>query len=190
MSSRTSHLDFRVRHCSRRQSRQAAVSCRSTRSELSSDAPFRFLSFACKMASAPTAPLETPPEVDATLTRLTAHKNVKGVLILSRPSGIILRSAGALFPVVAPSTPALPSAPNEEGAEPAAEAANGSASLTNELARAYAKMATRLVETVGSEVRGVEEGDDLRFLRIRTKKHELMITPDELYILIVVQDPN
>lgn len=56
-------------------------------------------------------------------------------------------------------------------------------------------MATRLVELVGSEVRGVEEGvsrllfsytfsadvqdtqDDLRFLRIRTKKHELMITP-------------
>jgi dynein light chain roadblock-type len=80
------------------------------------------------------------------------------VLILSRPSGIILRSAGALFPVVAPSTPALPSAPTKEGTEPEAEAANGSASLTNELARAYAKMATRLVESVGSEVRGVEEG--------------------------------
>lgn len=52
--------------------------------------------------------------------------------------------------------------------------------------------------------------DDLRFLRIRTKRHELMITPgagtamsriklmltflllvtDELYILVVVQDPT
>ena len=32
--------------------------------------------------------------------------------------------------------------------------------------------------------------DDLKFLRIRSKKHEIMIAPDKEYLLIVVQDPN
>jgi hypothetical protein len=32
--------------------------------------------------------------------------------------------------------------------------------------------------------------DDLVFLRVRTKKHEVMIAPDKEYLLIVVQNPN
>jgi hypothetical protein len=32
--------------------------------------------------------------------------------------------------------------------------------------------------------------DDLVFLRVRTKKHEVMVAPDKDYLLIVVQDPN
>lgn len=40
--------------------------------------------------------------------------------------------------------------------EPAA-APNGAPILTSELARKYARLATRLVESVGEEVRGVED---------------------------------
>ncbi|GAA5857693.1 hypothetical protein JCM1840_000870 [Sporobolomyces johnsonii] len=132
----------------------------------------------------------TPPEVEATLTRLIAHKNVQGVLILSRPNGIILRSAGSLFAL-----PPASAAPATHGA--ADGGADGhteeqGAPTTSELARKYAKAAVSMVDAVGSEVRGVDEdaADDLRFLRVRTKRHELMITPDEQYILIVVQDPT
>jgi dynein light chain roadblock-type len=32
--------------------------------------------------------------------------------------------------------------------------------------------------------------DDLVFLRVRTKKHEVMVAPDKDYLLIVVQDPT
>ncbi|BGP40570.1 hypothetical protein JCM10450v2_004566 [Rhodotorula kratochvilovae] len=134
------------------------------------------------MTSTPS-PTAAPPEVEATLTRLASHKNVQGVLILARPNGIILRSAGALFAL-------LPAAAttNDDGEEGAEETI---VSTSSELARRYAKAAIRMVEAVGAEVKDVDEdkADDLRFLRIRTKRHELMITPDEQYILVVVQDP-
>ncbi|GAA5972196.1 hypothetical protein JCM3765_004407 [Sporobolomyces pararoseus] len=131
-----------------------------------------------------------PPEVDATLNRLTSYKNVQGVLILSRPNGLIIRSAGSLF-ALPPANAAV------DATEESIEGEKGSeeekvAPTTSELARSYAKAATRMVEAVGSDVRslGEEQNDDLKFLRVRTKRHELMITPHEQYLLVVVQDPT
>ncbi|GAA5972442.1 hypothetical protein JCM21900_005433 [Sporobolomyces salmonicolor] len=135
----------------------------------------------------------TPPEVDATLTRLTAHKNVQGVLILSRPNGIILRSAGSLFALPPASTAPATRGDADAGVDGTQEEGDEQgAATTSELARKYAKAALSMVEAVGSEVRGVDEdaADDLRFLRVRTRRHELMITPDVQYVLIVVQDPT
>ncbi|GAA6055333.1 hypothetical protein JCM3770_005290 [Rhodotorula araucariae] len=130
------------------------------------------------------SPAAAPPEVEATLSRLAAYKNVQGVLILARPNGIILRAAGTLF---AP----LPATARTSESGEQAEEGEAVVSTTSELARRYAKAAVRMVEAVGAEVKDVDEdkADDLRFLRIRTKRHELMITPDDQYILVVVQDP-
>ncbi|TNY23539.1 hypothetical protein DMC30DRAFT_414055 [Rhodotorula diobovata] len=137
-------------------------------------------------SSAATATATAPPEVEATLTRLASYKNVQGVLILARPNGIILRSTGSLFAL----PPAAAPANDEESAQP-----NGEDDVlvptTSELARRYAKAALNMVEAVAAEVKDVDEDqtDDVRFLRIRTKRHELIVTPDEQYILVVVQDP-
>ncbi|GHJ87138.1 hypothetical protein NliqN6_3540 [Naganishia liquefaciens] len=54
----------------------------------------------------------------------------------------------------------------------------------------YAKTVKGMVEGVRSGIVEVDETDDLRLLRIRTKKHELIITPDDKYLLIVLQDPS
>ena len=32
--------------------------------------------------------------------------------------------------------------------------------------------------------------NDLTFLRIRSKKQEIMVAPDKDYLLIIIQDPN
>merc|ERR1711939_790186 len=117
------------------------------------------------MSSAATATATAPPEVEATLTRLASYKNVQGVLILARPNGIILRSTGSLFAL----PPAAAPANDEESAQP-----NGEDDVlvptTSELARRY-------VEAVAAEVKDVDEDqtDDVRFLRIRTKRHELIV---------------
>ncbi|GAA5939542.1 hypothetical protein JCM10213_009119 [Rhodosporidiobolus nylandii] len=136
-----------------------------------------------------TQPVTAPPEVEATLSRLAAYKNVQGVLILSRPQGIILRSSGTLFAL-----PPSAAAAREDGEEQKDGEEVQEPPRNSEVARRYAKAAVRMVEAVGKEVGEAggeeEDKDDLRFLRIRTKKHELMITPDEQYILIVVQDPT
>lgn len=38
--------------------------------------------------------------------------------------------------------------------------------------------------------RTLDEGDELAFLRVRSKKHEIMIAPDKDYILVVIQNPQ
>ena len=32
--------------------------------------------------------------------------------------------------------------------------------------------------------------NDLTFLRVRSKKHEIMVAPDKDYLLIIIQNPN
>ena len=39
-------------------------------------------------------------------------------------------------------------------------------------------------------MRDLDPQNDLTFLRVRTKKHEIMIAPDKDFILVVVQNPN
>jgi dynein light chain roadblock-type len=36
---------------------------------------------------------------------------------------------------------------------------------------------------------GLNLQNDLTFLRVRSKKHEIMIAPDKEYLLIVIQNP-
>jgi dynein light chain roadblock-type len=38
-------------------------------------------------------------------------------------------------------------------------------------------------------VRDIDPTNDLTFLRIRSKKHEIMVTPEKEYMLIVIQNP-
>lgn len=42
----------------------------------------------------------------------------------------------------------------------------------------------------GSVVRDLDPQDALRFLRIRSNKHEIMVAPEKDYVLVVIQDPN
>lgn len=43
-----------------------------------------------------------PPEVEATISKLTSHSNVLGVLVLSRPEALVIRSGGAYFEPMGP----------------------------------------------------------------------------------------
>ncbi|KIM44056.1 hypothetical protein M413DRAFT_17909 [Hebeloma cylindrosporum] len=54
-----------------------------------------------------------------------------------------------------------------------------------EQGKRYAAVVARIVESVQS---GLEE-DEVRFMRIRTKRHEIMISPDDRYLLAVLHDP-
>lgn len=113
-------------------------------------------------------PIPSPPaEVEATLTKLTSHANVAGVLVLSRPEALVIRSGGSFFD---------PSGPG---------------------ARDRAIRLKSVVEMVRNAILGLERdvpksemGDELSFLRIRTKKYEMMISPSDKYLLVVIQDPT
>ncbi|KAL4252727.1 GAMAD family protein [Abortiporus biennis] len=113
-------------------------------------------------AAAASTSHATPPELEQTLTLLTSHRSVLGYMLLSRGQpATIIRHSGVIF----------------EG----------------EQGRKYAHAIARIVESVQTgleEVAGeTTENDEIRFMRIRTKRHEIMISPDERYLLAVLHDP-
>lgn len=54
----------------------------------------------------------------------------------------------------------------------------------------YATLVAELCEQTRGTLRNMEPGNDLTFLRVRSKKHELIISPDKNYCLIVVTNPS
>ncbi|KAI9193154.1 uncharacterized protein BJ171DRAFT_431706, partial [Polychytrium aggregatum] len=62
--------------------------------------------------------------------------------------------------------------------------------LDNEKTVQYAALITQLSSKARSVVRDLDPQNDLTFLRIRSKKHEIMVAPDKEYILIVLQNPH
>eukprot|EP00053_Salpingoeca_punica_P007620 m.69409 g.69409 ORF g.69409 m.69409 type:complete len:99 (+) comp14245_c0_seq2:89-385(+) len=53
----------------------------------------------------------------------------------------------------------------------------------------YSSLISQLAAKARSVVRELDPQNDLSFLRVRSKKHEIMIAPDKDYLLIVVQNP-
>mmetsp|Transcript_16086 Transcript_16086/g.39142 ORF Transcript_16086/g.39142 Transcript_16086/m.39142 type:complete len:102 (-) Transcript_16086:121-426(-) len=54
----------------------------------------------------------------------------------------------------------------------------------------YAGLITQLCSKARSAVRELDPQNDLTFLRVRSKKHEIMVAPDKDYLLIIIQNPN
>lgn len=62
--------------------------------------------------------------------------------------------------------------------------------LDARLTQQYSALISQLASKARSVVRDLDPTNDLTFLRIRSKKHEIMVAPDKDYILVVIQDPN
>ncbi|KAM7006214.1 dynein light chain roadblock-type 1 [Tautogolabrus adspersus] len=54
----------------------------------------------------------------------------------------------------------------------------------------YAGLLHQLVMKARSTVRDIDPQNDLTFMRVRSKKNEIMIAPDKDYFLIVIQNPS
>ncbi|CAA7267860.1 unnamed protein product [Cyclocybe aegerita] len=109
------------------------------------------------------------PELEQTLSMLSSHRSVLGYMLITRghhPS--IIRHSGVVFE-------------GEQGKRYAAAVARIVQSVQHGLEE------VRGDDTIGPA--GEADGDEVRFMRIRTKRHEIMISPDERYILAVLHDP-
>ncbi|KAL7858296.1 hypothetical protein AOLI_G00183980 [Acnodon oligacanthus] len=62
--------------------------------------------------------------------------------------------------------------------------------LDNSTTVQYAGLLLQLAMKARSTVRDIDPQNDLTFLRIRSKKHEIMVAPDKEYLLIVIQNPS
>lgn len=54
----------------------------------------------------------------------------------------------------------------------------------------YAQTISLLAAKARSVVRDLDPQDNLTFLRIRSRKHEILVAPDKEFLLIVIQDPT
>ncbi|VDH93954.1 dynein light chain roadblock-type 2-like [Mytilus californianus] len=61
--------------------------------------------------------------------------------------------------------------------------------LDNSTTVQYAGLITQLTSKARSTVRDIDPQNDLTFLRIRSKKHEIMVAPEKEYTLICIQSP-
>uniref|UniRef100_A0A915ISY8 Dynein light chain roadblock n=1 Tax=Romanomermis culicivorax TaxID=13658 RepID=A0A915ISY8_ROMCU len=52
----------------------------------------------------------------------------------------------------------------------------------------YAALLFQLMEKSKSTIRDMDPIDDLTFLRLRSKKHEILVAPDKEYMLAVIQN--
>ncbi len=54
----------------------------------------------------------------------------------------------------------------------------------------YSSLISQLTQKTSTVIRTIDDSDSLALLRIRSKKHEIMIAPEKDYILIVIQNPQ
>ncbi|KOS19832.1 Dynein light chain roadblock-type 2 [Escovopsis weberi] len=138
---------------------------------------------------------DTPEEK---LDRLSRKPGVKASIIIDRETGSILRTSGQLSVLsTAKSRTASSSStatfPTETPA-PAAAAASASAATSTEedsgsqSVEDFAQMIWNFVNDSGQFVQDLDTEDELRLLRLRTKKHEIVIVPDQKYLLTVIHD--
>ncbi|PWN48955.1 hypothetical protein IE53DRAFT_388847 [Violaceomyces palustris] len=134
-------------------------------------------------ASAPATTVATaavptpPPEIESTLSRLTTHQGVTGFMVLSRPEMLVIRSGGLLFDQINNST-------NTNNAQ------TSNSRDKSETLRKVVLMVRNFMGVIEKGVRDFDDGDELGFIRIRTKKYELMVSPSDKYVLVVLQDPS
>lgn len=62
--------------------------------------------------------------------------------------------------------------------------------LDNSTTTQYQNLITQLTSKSRSVIRDLDPTDNLKFMRIKSQKHEIMVAPDNDYTLIVIQDPQ
>ncbi|KAF1929375.1 uncharacterized protein M421DRAFT_60881, partial [Didymella exigua CBS 183.55] len=120
------------------------------------------------------------------LTRLSQKPGVQSTLILSRDTGAIVRTSGLISTSSSANTNGtLPRSSEETLVD---NYTNGRTESGIQSAEEVASAVWKFFGAAGSLIDGLDKDDDLRLLRLRTKKNELVIVPDPHYILVLIHD--
>lgn len=105
--------------------------------------------------------------IDDTLERIQKHKGVDAVFILNTDG----RPAKSLINF-------------NDGVHPARPA---KIENYDEIER-YAAALSQFTDKCRSVIRDIDPQNDLKFVRVRSKKHEIMVSPDKDFYLAAIQD--
>ncbi|KAK4165749.1 hypothetical protein QBC43DRAFT_27839 [Cladorrhinum sp. PSN259] len=124
--------------------------------------------------------------LEETLGRLSKKPGVKAALVLDRATGAILKTSGQIDSI-RKTKPAASTLPAQTVGAFTGDS-NGSSGSQEQGADELAAMVWNFVSTAGSLVEDLDTEDELKLLRLRTKKQEFVIVPDAKYLLIVIHD--
>jgi len=114
------------------------------------------------------------------LTRLSQKPGVQSTLILSRGTGAIVRTSG-LISTSSSSSGTNGTLPGDSDETLGDNYANGRTEGGMQNAEEVASAVWKFFGAAGSLIDGLDKDDDLRLLRLRTKKNELVIVPGKLF---------
>ncbi|TRX98409.1 hypothetical protein FHL15_000483 [Xylaria flabelliformis] len=132
--------------------------------------------------------------MEEALRRLSKKPGVKAWLMLDRLNGSVLKTNGQIAAVRpaksasnANGTGVSPSLPTPAGGSFSADVQTDT---DNEslAAQELASMVWSFLSTAGSLVDEIDNEDELKLLRLRTKKQEFVIVPEPKYLLVVIHD--
>jgi len=132
--------------------------------------------------------------VAETMARLSSKSGVTATIAIERTTSTVLQSTGTLgnmfassasASIVAPGQTAPATSPSTERDGPVLGTSD---SGEEQSFKDFAKMVWNYVNATGQLVHDMDAEDDLKLLRLRTRKHELVIVPDAKFIFVVVHD--
>ncbi|CVK90589.1 uncharacterized protein FMAN_08907 [Fusarium mangiferae] len=116
------------------------------------------------------------------LGRLSKKPGVKASIILDRTTGAILKTSGQIDALQTSKTRTTSTATSFSNEGPALEESETKG------VEQFAAIVWNYVNSSGSLVQELDGEDELKLLRLRTRKQELVIVPDPKYLLVVVHD--
>ncbi|KAF2177178.1 hypothetical protein K469DRAFT_732998 [Zopfia rhizophila CBS 207.26] len=126
-----------------------------------------------------------PEETLALLARISQKPGVQSTLVISRENGAIVRTSG----LISNSSTANPNSTLPASLENAPDSySNGRKESGIHSAEDVASIVWSFVGAAGILVDGLDKEDEVKLLRLRTKKNELVIIPDPKFILVAIHD--
>ncbi|KAK2075169.1 hypothetical protein P8C59_009316 [Phyllachora maydis] len=131
-----------------------------------------------------------PDGLEETLGRLSKKAGVKATIVLDRETGAILKMSGQVSSIRTSKSTSSPLAAQPATAKASfpGDAAAGVTGIEHEGSEELAAMVWRFIGTADGLVDELDTEDELKLLRLRTRKRELVIVPDAKFILVVVHD--
>ncbi|GKT99887.1 dynein light chain roadblock-type [Fusarium langsethiae] len=116
------------------------------------------------------------------LGRLSKKPGVKASIVLDRATGAILKTSGQVDALQTSKSRTTSTATTFSNETPALE--------ENETqgVEQFAAIVWNYVNSSGNLVQELDGEDEVKLLRLRTRKQELVIVPDPKYLLVVVHD--
>ncbi|KAK6839689.1 dynein light chain-related protein [Apiospora arundinis] len=122
------------------------------------------------------------------LHRLSKKPGVKAWIMLDRTSGAVIKTNGQIAAIRPARSANSTTNPTTSLPTPTGGSSPPKSHNETQAAQELGSMVWGFLSTAGSLVQEMDTEDELKLLRLRTKKQELVIVPELKYILVVIHD--